>query len=112
MVHEDKSILVNMCFNEMPFDEALVWANRFPHHSALSFGSKLAYPGHKDVPVSFMFCEKDACITPEIQQVIIDTMEKDGKKVAVYKYPVDHIPYFSKPESVLDAVHRACDEKE
>lgn len=111
MVHEDRSILVKTCFNGMPFDDALVWANRFPHHSAVTFSEKLTYPGYDDVPVSYMFCENDECIIPEVQQNILDMLEKRGKTVDVYKYPVDHIPYLSQPESVLDAIQRACNEK-
>jgi hypothetical protein len=59
-----------------------------------------------------MFCEQDKCILPEVQQGCIDRIERESEqKVAVYKYPLDHIPYFSKVESVVDAVQRAVNEQ-
>jgi hypothetical protein len=112
MIHEDPGPLIETCFNDMPYDESLVWAKRFGQHSAASFAGKLTYDGYKDVPVSYMFCELDKCVLPRMQQAGIDTIEKaSGRKVDVYKYQVGHIPYFSKVETVIDAVNRASSEK-
>lgn len=112
MVHEDPLPLIEDCFNDIPFDEAMVWVKRMPPHSIASFGGKLSYEGYKDVPVSYMFAEIDQCITPEMQQGMIDMIEKEsGQKVAVYRYPVAHIPYLSRVESVVDAVNKASEEK-
>jgi hypothetical protein len=112
MFHDPIEPLVKDCFNLIPHDEAVTWAKRFGQHSAISFGGKLSYQGYKDVPVSYMFCEEDLCVTPAMQQAGIDTIEKaSGRKVDVYKYPLDHIPYFSGVESVIDAVNRAANEK-
>ena len=113
MLHADVGPLVKDCFNLSPPDEAVKWAKRFGQHSAISFGGKLAYQGYKDVPVSYMFCEQDLCVTPAMQQAGIDNIEKaSGRKVDVYRYPLDHIPYFSDVNSVIDAVNRAAAEQD
>ncbi|KIW02508.1 hypothetical protein, variant [Verruconis gallopava] len=112
MTHVDVGPLIETCFNDMPYEEALPWAKRFGQHSAISFGGKLTYQGYKDVPVSYMFCENDKCVLPRMQQAGIDFVEKaSGRKVDVYRYNVDHIPYFGKIDCVVDAVNRAASEQ-
>jgi hypothetical protein len=112
MTHVDPGPLIETCFNGGLYEKALVWVKRFGQHSGPSFGGKLTYPGYNDVAVSYMFCENDKCVIPEAQQAGIDTIEKSsGRKVDVYRYPVDHIPYFSAIETVIDAVNRAASEK-
>jgi hypothetical protein len=112
MTHVDPGPLIETCFNGSPYEKALVWAKRFGQHSAPSFGGKLTYPGYNDVPVSYMFCENDLCVRPSAQQAGIDNIEKSsGRKVDVYRYPVDHIPYLSAIESVVDAVNKSANEK-
>jgi hypothetical protein len=112
LIHADPGPLIETCFNDMPYDESLIWTKRFGQHSAPSFGGKLTYQGFKDVPISYMFCERDQCILPKTQQGIIDMIEREsGRKVDVYRYPLGHIPYFSKVESVVEAVNKASSEK-
>jgi hypothetical protein len=112
MTHVDLGPLIETCFNDVPYEQALVWAKRFGQHSTSSFAGKLTYPGYNEVPVSYMFCEQDLCVIPKAQQASIDTIEKSsGRKVDVYRYALGHIPYFSGVESVVDAVNKAVNEK-
>ena len=76
---------------------------RFVHHSAISFTGELTYPGYKDVPVSYLFCENDKCIPPSVQQKGIDMIEEaSGNKVDVTRINNDHCPSISAPEKVID----------
>lgn len=112
MKHDPLEPIVAQCFNLVPYEVGLKWAKRFGRHSAVSFGGKLSYQGYKDVPVSYMFCEQELCVTPAMQQAGIDSIERaSGREVDVYKYPLDHIPYFSGVDSVVDAVNRAAAEQ-
>jgi hypothetical protein len=114
MKHDPIEPLVAQVFNLAPDEVGLKWAKRFGRHSAISFAGKLSYQGYKDVPVSYMFCEEDLCVTPAMQQAGIDFIEKaSGRKVDVYRYPLDHIPYLSGGvDSVVDAVNRAAAEQD
>ena len=113
ITHVELGPLITDCLSGLPYDEAVKWAKRFGQHSAITFVNKLSYQGYKDVPVSYMFCEDDLCVTPAMQQAGIDNIERaSGRKVDVYKYNLDHIPYFSDVNAVVDAVNRAASEED
>lgn len=76
---------------------------KFPQHSAVSFGDELTYAGYKDVPVSYLFCENDKCVPPEVQQKGIETIEEaSGEKVDVTRINSDHCPMISAPDKVVE----------
>jgi hypothetical protein len=56
---------------------------KMPTRSAISFGQKLTYAAYKDIPMSYLFCEPDKCVTTELQTRIIAAMESEmgGKTV-------------------------------
>lgn len=94
-----------------PIEVAAGWVKKFPKHSAVSFTNPLTYPGYKEVPVSYLFCELDQCIPPEVQQQGIDIIEKaSGSKVHITKVKADHCPNFTAtPETaawIVDLVKR------
>lgn len=78
-------------------------AKKFSQHSSVSFTNVLTYPGYKDVPVSFLFCTDDACVSPTLQQRGVDAIEAaSGRKVDVKKIPSDHCPTLTHPEVALE----------
>ncbi|KAF2674580.1 alpha/beta-hydrolase [Microthyrium microscopicum] len=85
------------CFSDMPFEEALKLAKQWPQHSAVSFGGALAYAGYKDVPVSWLYMEKDQVVKPASQDLCIKNIEKaSGKSVDVHKLDGGHFPFQSR----------------
>ncbi|KAJ6470527.1 Alpha/beta hydrolase fold-1 [Mycena sanguinolenta] len=62
-------------YSEMSPEEASVWASRMREHVAASFSQKLTYAAYKDIPVSYLFCEEDMGVVPELQNQIIAGME-------------------------------------
>jgi pimeloyl-ACP methyl ester carboxylesterase len=78
-------------------------AQKFSQHSSVSFANPLTYPGYKDVPVSYLFCEEDECVSTRSQQKGIDVAEAaSGKKVDVKRIPSDHCPTYTHPEMALE----------
>ena len=69
LFHTDFTATAAMCFNSLSPEEGLKQAQTFERHSSVCFMDALSYPGYKDVPVSWFFCEDDKCVTPEVQQV-------------------------------------------
>jgi hypothetical protein len=72
-------------------------------HSSISFGNELTYAGYKDVPASFLFCENDTCVPPEVQQKSIDNIEEaSGNKVDVTRINTGHCPMVGALDKVVD----------
>jgi hypothetical protein len=90
-------------FSNLDPETGTQWASKFRPHSAISFANPLTYAGYKDVPTSWLLCEKDLCIKPEFQRKAIERIERaSGRKVDVTKEPYDHFPSVEKPEDVLE----------
>lgn len=80
---------------------ALVW--KFPKHSGASFINELTYAGYKHVPVSYLLCEDDLCIPPDVQRDGIEIIEKErGRKVDVTSIKSDHCPNWSATQLMAD----------
>ncbi|KAI1762507.1 alpha/beta-hydrolase [Hypoxylon sp. FL1150] len=80
---------------------------RLTSHSAVSFSNELTHAGYRDVPVSYLFCEADKCIPPQIQREGIEMIERDGgKKVDVTSINAGHIPNVTVPQEVTDWILR------
>ena len=95
--------------SEIPEGHSL--AENVMEHSLVSFKGSLTYPGYKDVPVSYMFCENDTTVRPGMQQRIIEMIERDsGNVVDVHKVSAGHFPYVSRPDIVVTVVRRVCGE--
>ncbi|EXJ83587.1 hypothetical protein A1O1_07210 [Capronia coronata CBS 617.96] len=87
----------------IPLERGEALVRSMPKHSSASFGSELTYPGYKDVPVSYLLCEEDRCIPPEVQKEGIDIIEKaSGNKVDVTSIKADHCPMESSKQEVID----------
>lgn len=92
-------------FSDLSHEDGVYWTKKMSEHSALSFGSKLTYAGYKDVPVSYLFCEDDVVIPPELQQSIIDMIEEEsGKEVDVHKVKAGRAPWISQPDTVVEVI--------
>ncbi|KAI0451630.1 Alpha/beta hydrolase fold-1 [Xylaria acuta] len=91
------------CFSDIPKEDALHWHAQFALHSAVSFINPLTHAGYKDVPVSYLLCEGDQVISPEIQRREIEMIETEtGSKVDVTSIKAGHCPNISVPEKVVD----------
>jgi len=98
----DPELHADVTFTDLPHEDGVAWTLKMDEHSALSFTTSLSYAGYKDLPVSYLLCERDKAVPPEIQQSIIDMIEAEsGKKVDVHKVQADHCPWISAPDEVI-----------
>lgn len=87
----------------MKKEDAEPWFENWPRHSGPTFVNELTHAGYKDVPVSYLLCELDICVSPEIQQKGIDMVERvSGRKVDVTRAKVDHAVNVSQPQVLAD----------
>ncbi|KAJ7793711.1 Alpha/Beta hydrolase protein [Mycena olivaceomarginata] len=100
-------------FSDLPHEEGLAWASKMPNHSAISFGQKLTYAAYKDIPASYLFCEADKCVTPEVQNRIIAAMESEmgGKTVDRHSVKADHAVNVTQPKAMASVIRAALGEK-
>ena len=102
MYHEDVSDAAKLSFSDVrpEIGEALV--RKFPKHSAVSFSNPLTYAGYKDVPVSYLICEKDKVIPPSKQREEITMIEMESKrKVDVVTIEAGHCPMVNAGKEVV-----------
>lgn len=96
---------MNLVFSDpsLPRAEAKAWMSRMSSHSSTSFADVLTYAGYKDVPVSYLLCEKDVVIPPQRQRDMINMVEsQSGRKVDVTSIPADHGANISASQQMVD----------
>jgi hypothetical protein len=90
-------------FSDISKEEGVAWVDKFPNHSAISFAGELTNAGYKDIPVSYLLCEDDLCISAKHQRVGIEMVEQvSGKKVDVTSLQSGHFPPISAPGEVVN----------
>lgn len=103
MLHVDAASTAKISLSKLPLEVSEPLVKQFSKHSAVSFTNKLTYAGYKDVPVSYLFCEADLCVTPAVQQKGIDMIEREsGRKVTVTRIDSDHGPNRTAPQEVVE----------
>ncbi|XHG06029.1 hypothetical protein AWENTII_009240 [Aspergillus wentii] len=97
-----------MNFSDLPLDEAVKFSSHATMHSALSFAGKLSYAAYEHVAVSYIICEKDACLPPTFQQDRIKLIEeKSGNKVDTRSINAGHFPPITRPEELAGLIQEA-----
>jgi hypothetical protein len=73
----------------------------------------LTYAAYKDIPASYLFCEADKCVTPEVQNRIIAAMESEmgGKTVDRHSVKADHAINVTHPKAMALVIRAALGEK-
>lgn len=93
-----------MC-NDLSWDLAYENTLNLAHHSGASFFEPITQAGYLDIPVSYIFCERDLVVDTGKQQGFIDVIkEATGKDVHVAKLDAGHCPNWSMPEKLGDTI--------
>ena len=75
----------------------------FAKHSATSFGNEMTKAGYEDIPASWLFCENDLCIPPDVQRTGIEVIEKASeKKVDVTNVKCGHMPNVTAEKETVE----------
>lgn len=69
--------------------------------------SKMTYPAWKDVPSTYLICEKDNAIPVERQEAM---SSQKGGKFTVVRCEEGHSPFLSRPELVARVIRKAAGE--
>ncbi|KIW22402.1 uncharacterized protein PV07_12290 [Cladophialophora immunda] len=98
-------IIAKATFPDLEFDKAVATVRSMSRHSALSFASEVTYPGYKHVPVSFIVCENDMIIPPDLQRGYIEMIRREsGSAVDVHTLNTGHCPNTTAPDQLAKVI--------
>jgi pimeloyl-ACP methyl ester carboxylesterase len=104
-MHIDTVAMFRAICSDLPLDLAYENGLHFQHHSGASFAEKVTQVAYTDVPVSYIFCEDDLVVSPEMQRKFIGVIEEaKGGKIPVVSLKAGHCPNFSIPEALARAI--------
>lgn len=102
-----------LMLSDLPLEEAEAWADRMSTHSSTSFANELTYAGYKDVPVSYLICERDVIIPPERQRGMIEMIERvSGNKVDVSTIQSGHCVNITELAKWVDWIVEVAEKSE
>lgn len=108
----DPAVIGPATFSDLSPDLALEWGKKMTTHSLPSFSGKLTYPAYRHIPTSFIFCERDLIISPDLQRATILFLEgeRGGEgSVGVVKLDTGHCPNVSVPEETAAGIAKAIE---
>ena len=111
--YPDPKLAVEILFNDlspgdvakyMPSVQKSAWRGR---HNA---STEVTYAGWKHIPSSYLICQNDKVVIPEMQEM---TVAQEGSQFDdVVRIQAGHCPFISQPEIVERFVRRAAGEKD
>lgn len=105
LYHDNPEATAKVIAQNTSLEEGTQVVKNFPRHSAQTFADPLTHAGWRGVTVSYLLCQQDLCVPPDVQRAEIAMIEKDtGKKVLVTEQPLDHMPPVTNPEPVIEWV--------
>lgn len=57
-MHTDPVIMAGAVCNDLPYAQAYENALKIPHHSTASFKEEVTQASYKDIPLTYIFCER------------------------------------------------------
>ncbi|OAP55372.1 hypothetical protein AYL99_10345 [Fonsecaea erecta] len=98
-------IIAKATFPDLDFDKAVATVKSMSRHSARSFASEVTYAGYQHVPVSFIVCENDMIIPPDVQRGYIEMIGREsGREVDVHTLPTGHCPNTTAPNKLAKVI--------
>ena len=108
----DPVVMAPATFSDLSPDLALEWAQKLTSQSLASFSGELTYPAYRHIPTSFIFCERDLIISPDLQRATISFLEgeRGGEgSVDVVTLDTGHCPNASVPHETAAAIVKAIE---
>lgn len=106
MIFYDSSAAVQNFYNDFPEDQnAETWASKLRPQSAASFDGSLTYPAYRDIPTTYLLCEKDRSIPVEIQRDFVRNCDGD---IRLGSCQAGHSPMITMPSLVAETIVTAA----
>jgi hypothetical protein len=86
------------------------WFSMLLKHSKAAQFAAVSHEAWREVPVTYLLCEKDQALPVEVQKMMIGRIKEAGGKVGtVESCEGSHSPFLSMPETVVEVVVRAAE---
>lgn len=108
-MHLDAVQMAGAVLNDLPFEDAYPLTLSLAHHSAASFAEAVTEAAYLTVPVTYVVCERDLVVAPEVQRRFVAVMEEGGRSVHVVALDSGHCPNWSQPEKLVEVVVAAAE---
>ncbi|KAG8166624.1 hypothetical protein KVR01_002313 [Diaporthe batatas] len=95
-------------YNDLSADEAKKSVDTLSHHSYRCLFTKLTYPAYKDIPTTYLLCEKDNAIPLAAQEKMVKNARALGVQIDTVTFDASHSPFLSMPNNVVAACKRAA----
>lgn len=89
-------------YNDLNDEVATRCVDALVHHAMPCFLSPLTYEAYRDIPSTYLICERDEAILPPFQRTMIATA--GDSIVRTYSCEAGHSPMMSAPEKVADVI--------
>jgi hypothetical protein len=100
-----------LVYSDLPLEEGIKWISKMEEHSSGSFDGKLTYPAYKHIPVTYLVCEGDKVITPDLQRQMVEVARKEEKAdIDVMFCSAGHGVNISMPEAVVEVIRKVAGE--
>ncbi|KAF2125813.1 alpha/beta-hydrolase [Dothidotthia symphoricarpi CBS 119687] len=104
-MHTAPHLLAQAIGNDLPtWEEAYELASLLPHHSAASFTEAVTRVAYESIPASYILCERDFIISPELQEGFIGVLREGGREVGVVRLDAGHCANWSRVGEVVGGI--------
>jgi hypothetical protein len=104
-MHIDATTMAGALGDDLSWDVAYEHSLNFAHHAGASFMEGVQKTAYTELPVSYIFCEKDLIVSPEKQRAFIKVLEEaQGKEIHVVSLDTGHCPNWTMPEKLGDVI--------
>ncbi|CAI7677884.1 unnamed protein product [Penicillium pancosmium] len=90
-------------YNDLDDETAAKYVDALVHHAMPSFITPSTYEAYRDVPATYLFCERDEAIRPNFQREMV--ANAGDNVVRTYTCTSGHSPMLSVPEKVFEVIH-------
>ncbi|KAL1864006.1 hypothetical protein Daus18300_007971 [Diaporthe australafricana] len=95
-------------YNDLGAAEAKKSVDTLTHHSYRCLYTKLTYPAYKDIPTTYLFCEKDNAIPLFVQEKMVGDAKALGVQIDTETFDASHSPFLSMPDEIVASCRRAA----
>ena len=88
-------------------DVAAYWSSHITHSDLTAFATPLKYPAWRHISTTYLVCELDKCILPDVQRGMVASIKGVVKTVQL---PSGHMPMLSMPEKFVDFLNEEAGE--
>jgi hypothetical protein len=105
MLMADPAMTARLIHQDSPPEEGEALVRDMAKHSVQSFGNTLTYAGYKNIPASYLLCDRDLAGPPDFQREMIAMIEEaSGRKVDVTNIDAGHCPYVTAEKETIEWV--------